>query len=145
MFCERSESLSQLWFHRLYLIERYPEIDHEKTVTGYDDGCHWSAFVKNPIRANSTKASLILSKQDVVIDRLHIKGHKDPRCQKLFDSKKNKVTKNVNTQVAEQTFSWFSLYKHIGRYMNFEKYWIFVIGLLHERNKICIHRSKDRP
>lgn len=79
-----------------------------------------------------------------MIDNLQLKGHKDPRCKKFFDPKKNKVTKNVNTQVAEQTFSWFSLFKHIGRYMNYERYWIFVLALLHERNKISIHRRKAR-
>ena len=75
---------------------------------------------------------------------MHLKGHKDPKCKKMFDPQKNNITKNVNIQVAEQTFSWFSRFKHIGTYMNYERYWIFVLGLLHERNKISLHWAKTR-
>ena len=136
----RSESLSQLWLHRLYLINRYPQLDHSKTITGYDDGCHWWAYATYQVRAQSCPAALILSKQDVIIDNMHLKGHKDPRCKQKFDPKKHPIATNLNTQVAEQAFSWFSLYKHIGRYMNQERYWVFVIGMLHERNKVTLRR-----
>ena len=33
----RSESLSQLWLHKLYLTQRYPQLSHDKTIVGYDD------------------------------------------------------------------------------------------------------------
>ena len=75
---------------------------------------------------------------------MHLKGHVDPRCKKRFDPKKNKLLRNVNTQVAEQTFSWFACFKHIGRYMNRVSYWIFIIGLFHFRNVITVRRSEIR-
>ena len=75
---------------------------------------------------------------------MHLKGHVDPRCKKLFDPKKDKRVRNVNTQVAEQTFSWFSCIKHIGRYMNKVSYWIFKIGIFNMRNLITLRRIKLR-
>ena len=136
----RSESLSQLWLHRLYLVDRYPEVDHAKTITGYDDGCHWWSFVTNPKRSQVSKAAQILAQQDVIIDNMHLRGHKDPSCKELFNPKNHPIAKFLNTQVAEQTFSWFHLFKHIGRNMNQERYWIFVFGMFHERNKVTIRR-----
>ena len=73
-----------------------------------------------------------------------IKGHTDPRCKELFDPSKNPKLKDVNTQVAEQTFSWFSKFKHIGRYMNRVIYWIFIIGMFHARNMLTVERVKER-
>ena len=140
----RSESLSQLWLHRLDLVNRYPELNHTKTVTGYDDGCHWWAYVSNPSRSHVSKAAKILSEQDVIIDNAHLRGHKDPRCKEKFNPKKHPIAKHLNTQCAEQTFSWFHLFKHICRNMNRERYWIFMLGMLHERNKITIRRRAAR-
>ena len=64
--------------------------------------------------------------------------------KKLFGPKKDERVRNVNTQVAEQTFSWFAEFRHIGRYMNKVSYWIFVIGIFHMRNLITIRRLKIR-
>ena len=136
----RSESLSQLWLHRLYLVNRYPSLDHAKTITGYDDGCHWWAYVTNTLRAQVSKAAKILAQQDVIIDNCHLRGHKDPRCKEKFNPKKHPIAKHLNTQGAEQTFSWFHLFKHICRNMNRERYWVFILGVLHERNKITLRR-----
>ena len=41
----RSESLSQLWLHKLKLTKRYPQLPHERTIVGYDDGCHYHSYV----------------------------------------------------------------------------------------------------
>ena len=133
----------QLWLHRLHLIERYPECDHVNTVTAYDDGCHWWSYVTNPVRKHACPTATIPSKQDVVIDNFHLKGHVDPNCKKQFNANKHPIIKDVNTQVAEQIFSWFSMFKHIGRYMIRGRYWIFVLGLLNGRNKITLGRLNE--
>ena len=140
----RSESLSQLWLHKLYLTNRYPLIDHTKTIVGYDDGCHYHAYVTNPSRANATASAAIVAQQDIDIDNMHLKGHTDKSCRINFSPKRHPVAKEFNTQVAEQTFSWFARFKHIGRHMSRESYWIFSLGLFHERNKIFAFRHQAK-
>ena len=113
-------------------------------IVGYDDGCHYHAYVTNSKRAQATPEAKIIAQQDVAIDTCHLRGHTDPRCKSKFNSKKHKQAKNFNTQVAEQTFSWFSRFKHIGRHMGMESYWILILGLFHGRNKICTNRHHTR-
>jgi len=138
----RSESLSQLWLHKLHLTKRYPQLPHERTIVGYDDGCHYHAFVSNPDRALASPEASIIAKQDVIIDNFHLCGHIDPRCKEKFDPKKHPVAKFFNTEVAEQTFSWFGKFKHIGRYMSLTSYWVFLIGVFNERNLIILAKQK---
>ena len=138
----RSESLSQLWLHKLYLTKRYPQLPHEKTIVGYDDGCHYHAFISNPDRALASVEASIVAKQDVIIDNCHLRGHTDTRCKEKFNPQKHPLAKHFNTQVAEQTFSWFSKFKHIGRYMSLTSYWVFLIGLFNERNLIFVAKQR---
>ena len=72
------------------------------------------------------------------------KGHTDERCKSKFNPKLHPKAKNFNTQIAEQTFSWFARFKHIGRHMAKETYWIFVLGVFHMRNKIYLHRHHTK-
>ena len=60
----------------------------------------------------------------------------------MFDPKKHPLAKDFSTQVAEQTFSWFGKYKHIGRYMMLESYWVLIIDMFNERNQI--YRGKQK-
>ena len=113
-------------------------------IVGYDDGCHYHAYVTNTARANASPEAAIIAKQVVIIDNCHLRGHTDPRCKLKFDPKKHPLAKEFNTQVAEQTFSWFGKYKHIGRYMMLESYWVFIIGLFNERNQICVEKQNVR-
>ena len=94
-----------------------------------------SAFKKKGVRIN---------KQVAMIDTYHLRGQSNPRCKKMFDPKKHPLAKDFNTQVAEQTFSWFGKYKHIGRYMMLESYWVLIIGMFNERNQICRGKQKVR-
>ena len=111
---------------------------------GYDDGCHYHAYVTNPKRVTVPPEASIIAKQTVIIDNFHLKGHSDKRCKDKFDPKKHPLAKDFNTTVAEQTFSWFHRYKHIGRYMGLVSYCVFIIGHLNERNLICVSRQKVR-
>ena len=117
-------------------------MEHKKTIVGYDDGCHYHAYVTNKARATASPEAAIIAQQDVVIDNMHLTGHTDERCKSKFNPKLHPKAKLFNTQVAEQTFSWFSRFKHIGRHMGRVSYWIFIIGLFHERNKICLEKNK---
>ena len=96
----------------------------------------------NPLRAQASAEANLLAQQDVVIDDCHLRGHTDKRCKKKFNVKLHRQAKNYNTQVAEQTFSWFPRFKHTGRHMARESYWVFIVGVFHERNKITLARHQ---
>ena len=70
-FC--AESLSQLWMHKLHLVNDIL-LPHKNMIVGYDDGCHYHAYVTNPKRALATAEAKILTQHDVVIDDCHLRG-----------------------------------------------------------------------
>ena len=96
------------------------------------------------MRAQASAEAKLLAQQDVVIDNCHLRGHTDIRRKKKFNAKLHRQAKKFNSQVAEQTFSWFSRFKHIGRHTARESYWDFILGLFHGRNKITLARHKAR-
>ena len=61
----------------------------------YDDGCHLRKFARNPVRNNLTPASTLLSKLEIVVDKMHIKGHVDPWCLQTCDARKFKSLDKV--------------------------------------------------
>ena len=93
-------------------------------------------------RASASPEATIIASQTVIIDNFHLKGHSDARCKKLFNPRNHPLAKTFNTQVAEQTFHWFAKFKHIGRHMSLVSYWVFIIGLLNERNLISVSKVK---
>ena len=44
----------------------------------YDDGCHLRRFAQQPHRKNVTATSQKLASLEIVVDKMHIAGHKDP-------------------------------------------------------------------
>ena len=46
----------------------------------YDDGCHLRKYCRNPVRASLSEAAAKLAAINIVIDKLHFKGHIDPWC-----------------------------------------------------------------
>ena len=126
------------------MTKRYPQLPHKDFIVGYDDCCHYHAYVTNAKRASASPEAAIIATQTVIIDNFHLKGHTDPRCKKLFNPMTHPIATTFNTQVAEQTFHWFSRYKHIGRHMSLISYWVFIISLLNERNLISISKQHVR-
>ena len=47
----------------------------------YDDGCHLKKFACNDKRRDVTKTSKWISTLNIVVDRLHFRGHVDKWCQ----------------------------------------------------------------
>ena len=54
-------------------------MDHENTIVGYDDGCHYHSYVTNKARASASPEAAIIAQQDVVIDNMRLTGHTDAR------------------------------------------------------------------
>lgn len=54
----------------------------------YDDGCHLRKFARNPCRSQVTATSKLIAEKDIVIDKMHMKGHVDGWCQEHCDPKR---------------------------------------------------------
>jgi len=107
----------------------------------YDDGCHLRKFARNPCRKDTTSTSQQLACLEIVVDKMHIAGHKDPWCLQNCDSRKILELRKVNywvygysnsynsyhlsiqvdMEVCEQTLSWLS------RYSRMIKVWMGII------------------
>lgn len=46
----------------------------------YDDGCHLRKFSTNPVRSTLTEPARKLASLEIVIDKMHFKGHTDAWC-----------------------------------------------------------------
>ena len=53
----------------------------------YDDACHLKRFAENPIRANLTEEAKKLASVEIVVDKIHMRGHIDPWCKEFCDPK----------------------------------------------------------
>ena len=62
----------------------------------YDDGCHLRRFAQQPHRKDVTSTSQKLASLEIVVDKMHIAGHKDPWCLQNCDSRNIPDLKEVN-------------------------------------------------
>ena len=47
----------------------------------YDDGCHLRKFANNPVRSTLTDTTKKIAAMEIVIDKMHFKGHIAPWCR----------------------------------------------------------------
>ena len=83
-----------------------------------------------------------------VIDSLHIKNHKNPKCHELYHpDKAHEVNENINLMCAEQTFVWLSRYKRILCSMNKNHHLFFLHRMITLRNRYTewCHRTNRKP
>ena len=59
-----------------------------------DDGSHLRRYARNPSRQGLTPTAT-LSSLEIVVDKMHIKGHVDPWCLKTCDARKFKALEQV--------------------------------------------------
>ncbi|CAB3976792.1 Hypothetical predicted protein [Paramuricea clavata] len=114
-----SESPSQVFYltlHYLYLrLKDLPEDQWEHFILSYDNMCNVDRLIAArspvPLPEPFDKMWLKITK---VIDRLHLRNHKNPECAKRYSAEPLKeIHPKLNTMVAEQTFTWASRYKKI--------------------------------
>ena len=46
----------------------------------YDDGCHLRKFAQNPSRKDLTPTTKTIASTNIVVDKMHIRGHTDKWC-----------------------------------------------------------------
>ena len=147
-----SESPSQVFYltlHYLYLrLKDSPEEKWAEFVLFYDNMCNVDRLIAArgtlPLPEPFDKVWLKISK---VIDRLHLRNHKNPVCAVKYSPEPLKeMFPDLNTMVAEQTFSWASRYKKILCAMPQRRFLFFYHRMVVRRNKYickCYKANRD--
>ena len=63
----------------------------------YDDGCHLARFSKRPARCSVSTESKLIADKDIVIDKMHMRGHVDSWCKEHCDPHKKQDLINVTS------------------------------------------------
>ena len=92
----------------------------------YDNGCKLKKYIEKKSNYVQTPRFDKLKKMKIMVDRFHFKSHVDQYCNKNCNPYKCLELVDLNTSVAEQINSWFSRYKYITKYMNFERFVFFL-------------------
>jgi len=140
----RAESLTQLWIHHINLVLQFPQMNHRDMYLAFDDFCHYWDFKRNSIRPKVLDATEIVAEQKGCIENLHLKNHKckDEPENAHFLAENHEELKTVSTGGAEHIFRWFSLYRTQTKSMSPVVYDLFILGILHKRNKWQLKRLR---
>ena len=60
------------------------------------DGCHLRRYASNTARCDLTATARRLASLNIVVDRMHFKGHTDPWCHEHCDPNKLKELEKVS-------------------------------------------------
>lgn len=106
----------------------------EKYVLAYDNMCQLNSLhaAKEPLPFPSPYDKM-WAKIVKIIDRLHMKNHKDAKCHKLYNP--NQIPETHNTMIAEQTFAWFSHFKKNVNSMSQSHHLFYVHRNIQRRNR----------
>ena len=118
----------------------------EFQFVGYDSACELKPFLQNLAQKGNEGAAILLKDTAFVVDRFHIKGHVNPKCNPNSplcefhpDMDTYSAIKTANTECAEQCFSFLKRFRHMMKYMNKNKFHFFLQTIVLARN-----RSVDR-
>lgn len=137
----RSESPSQAFMIILtWLLETLKDIppkNWQDIVVSYDNMCHLDGMraAKEPLPLPPPYDNMwnAITK---IIDELHIKNHRDEKCQRLYHPKSVKETNpGYNLMCAEQIFTWLSRFKRITCAMNKTHHCFFLHRIVTRRNR----------
>lgn len=116
------------------------------TILAYDNMCHVDTLKISkkdlPFAAPFDKVWNVITK---VIDRLHLRNHKDPRCKQLYNAEE-KIPPQFNTMACEQTFVWASRLKKIACAMSRLHQFFFLHRSVKRRNRyteLCYAKNKS--
>ena len=125
-----------------------PMFSGRRAVTlAYDNMCHLDnlrvARKPLPLPGDLSHIWMDINK---IIDCLHIKNHKDPRCKEKYTPEKL-AGEDLNTMSCEQTFAWLSRYKKILCAMPKTHHHFFLHQMVKRRNNYIsfCYKTGRRP
>ncbi|CAF1624999.1 unnamed protein product [Rotaria magnacalcarata] len=123
--------------HHILTILRFGQLPNAMC---YDCACTLKLFINRHFGSNdlkSTDSTQFLTSLTMAIDRFHVKNHKRPICKTVMRPDHpchNDIYASINTQVAEQGFSYLSKFKNSFRGYSYPKSTIFFTVLFHLKN-----------
>ncbi|CAF3780155.1 unnamed protein product [Rotaria socialis] len=123
--------------HHILTILRFGQLPNAMC---YDCACTLKLFINRHFGSNelkSTDSTQFLTSLAMAIDRFHVKNHKRPMCKTVMRPDHpchNDIYASINTQVAEQGFSYLSKFKNSFRGYSYPKSTIFFTVLFHFKN-----------
>ncbi|CAF3075538.1 unnamed protein product [Rotaria sp. Silwood2] len=112
----------------------------------YDDGCHLIQYLHKHIGKDlkATDAALTLSNVKFSVDRTHFKNHIGKWCLANMNPADNRLLDGVNTEAAEQNFSWLKKYSSIISALGWRRAPVFLLLLFHMKNLAHCHVRPNR-
>ena len=147
----RSESPSQVFIITirwlLHTLSMIPTDNWKDVVVCYDNMCHLdqlkAAQENLPL---SPPFHTMWKSVTKIIDNLHIKNHKDPRCLVQYNpSPVKEANPTFNLICAEQTFAWLSRFKKIVSAMPKTHHCFFLHRTVTRRNNytaLCVAMNR---
>ena len=133
-----SESLSDVF---LYLIDTFGENAEEIKGIVYDRACGLHPFINRLSNEGNISASYYKD-LDFIVDIFHVGKHTEAKCNIgkvdcLYHPYLDKFQKviDMNTEVAEQSFSILNRFKYSTRKMSYCKRLLFLKFIDHSHNK----------
>jgi hypothetical protein len=83
-----------------------------------------------------------LKDMKIFVDRFHFGAHVDDFCKKNCNPYNDSDLVDLNTSVAEQINSWLSRFKHMTKYMNYERFVFFLYFIFDFYNDEKLNRIK---
>ncbi|CAF4049255.1 unnamed protein product [Rotaria magnacalcarata] len=123
--------------HHILTILRFGQLPNAMC---YDCACTLKLFINKHFGSKdlkSTDFTQFLTSLTMAIDRFHVKNHTRPMCKTIMRPDHpchNNIYAAINTEVAEQMFSYLSKFKHSFRGYNYPKSTIFLTILFHLKN-----------
>ena len=123
--------------HHILTIRKF---GHLPSAMCYDCACTLKLFIGKHFGTDDLKATentQFLTSLSMAIDRFHVLNHKRAMCKTVMrpDHPCHKgVYESINTEVAEQLFSYLAKFKHSFRAYNYPKSTIFFTLLFHLKN-----------
>ncbi|CAF4666218.1 unnamed protein product [Rotaria sp. Silwood2] len=105
-------------------------------IACYDDGCHLVKFVQKNIGKliTNTPASDALKNTKFYIDKAHWKNHIGTWCKANMSPYSSSALNMINTQCAEQFFSWLKPYSTIISSLGWLRAPLYLLVLFHYKN-----------
>jgi len=122
------------------------EVSMDNCILAYDNMCHLdNLLVARKDLPFQSPFDKMWARTTKVIDRLHIKNHKDPKCKTIYNPE-GKVPEDFNTMAVEQTFVWANKLKKIVCAMPRNHQFFYLHRMIKRRNAYtsrCHLQGKD--
>ena len=138
------ESSSQLFVQLLKLVD---EDGTRVRYVGYDRACEFVPFLRN-LRSKGNVGAEKLLEVNYLVDNFHIAGHttaacdiEHPDCEFHHKLPRFQEISSVNTECAEQAFSWLKRYKNVVKYMTAARFRFFILTVINGHNAVINLRT----